>query len=100
LIFLDTNVVSETLRKTPDAAVTAWLARNHAELALPTLTIAELAFGIGKIHPDKRAVRLEQGLTNWRHRFAERIFAFTEGALTGGGSRRGTCRTSPRPVLN
>jgi len=46
LIFLDTNVVSESLRKTPDAAVIAWLVRNDAELALPTVTIAEIAFGI------------------------------------------------------
>jgi hypothetical protein len=47
LIFLDTNVVSETLRKTPNPAVIAWLVRHDAELALPTVTIAEIAFGIG-----------------------------------------------------
>lgn len=46
MIFVDTNVISETLRKTPDAAVMAWLARNDAELALPTVAIAEIAFGI------------------------------------------------------
>jgi len=80
LIFLDTNVISETLRKTPDAAVIAWLVRNDAELALPTVTIAEIAFGIKKIHADPRAARLEQGLTDWRHRFADRIFGFTEAA--------------------
>jgi predicted nucleic acid-binding protein len=62
LIFLDTNVISETLRTTPNPAVLAWLARNDAELALPTVTIAEIAFGIGKIRPDQRAARLEQGL--------------------------------------
>jgi predicted nucleic acid-binding protein len=62
LIFLDTNVISETLRKTPNPAVIAWLVRNDAELALPTVTIAEIAFGIGKIRPDQRAARLEQGL--------------------------------------
>ena len=32
-------------------AVIAWLVRNDAELALPTVTIAEIAFGIGKIRP-------------------------------------------------
>jgi predicted nucleic acid-binding protein len=48
LIFIDTNVISETLRKTPNPAVLAWLVRNDAELALPTVTIAEIAFGIGK----------------------------------------------------
>ena len=80
MIFLDTNVVSESLRKTPDAAVIAWLVRNDAELALPTVTIAEIAFGIKKIYADPRAARLEQGLTDWRHRFADRIFGFTEAA--------------------
>jgi predicted nucleic acid-binding protein len=74
LIFLDTKVISETLRKTPNPAVIAWLVRNDAELALPTVTIAEIAFDIGKIRPDERASRLEQGLASWRHCFADRIF--------------------------
>ena len=82
MIVLDTNVISETLRKTPNPAVIAWLVRNDAELALPTVTIAEIAFGIGKIRPDQSAARLEQGLASWRHRFADRIFPFTEAAGT------------------
>ena len=40
------EVVSETLRNDPDEAVMAWLVRFDAELALPTVTIAEIAFGI------------------------------------------------------
>jgi predicted nucleic acid-binding protein len=43
LIFLDTNVVAETMRKSPSEAVFAWLLRHDAELALPTVTIAEIA---------------------------------------------------------
>jgi len=62
LIFLDINVIAETLRKTPNPAVIAWLVRNDAELSLPTVTIAEIAFGIGKIRPDQRAARLAKGL--------------------------------------
>ena len=41
------------MRKTANPAVIAWLVRNDAELALPTVTIAEIAFGIGKIRPDE-----------------------------------------------
>jgi predicted nucleic acid-binding protein len=78
LIFVDTNVISETLRKAPNPAVIGWLLRNDAELALPAVTIAEIAFGIGKIRPDQRAARLEQGFAAWRHRFADRIFPLTE----------------------
>ena len=64
MIFLDTNVISETLRKTPSPAVIAWLVRNDAELALPTVTIAEIAFGIGKNspRPEGRALRAGLGL--------------------------------------
>lgn len=90
MIFLDTNVVSETLRKSPDPAVMAWLVRHDAELALPTVTIAEIAFGIQKILPDQRASRLEQGLSDWRHRFADRIFGLTEEAALAYGDIMGT----------
>jgi predicted nucleic acid-binding protein len=98
LIFLDTNVVSETLRKTPDAAVIAWLVRNDAELGLPTVTIAEIAFGIRKIHPGQRSARLEQGLTDWRHRFADRIFGFTEAAALAYGDIMSTAIRKGRPM--
>jgi predicted nucleic acid-binding protein len=85
LIFVDTNVVSETLSKAPNPAVVSWLVRHDAELALPTVTIAEIAFGIRKIHPDQRATRLEAGLAEWRRRFAGRIFGFTEMAAPAYG---------------
>jgi predicted nucleic acid-binding protein len=105
LIFVDTNVISETLRRAPNPAVTAWLVRNDAELALPTVTIAEIAFGIGKIRPDERAARLEQGLAAWRHRFADRIFAFTEaaalayGEIMSGALRQGRPMTAPDGMI-
>ena len=90
MIFLDTNVISETLKKAPNEAVLAWLVRHDAEMALPTVTIAEIAFGIGKIRPDQRAERLEQGLSDWRRRFADRIFGLTEEAALAYGEIMGT----------
>jgi predicted nucleic acid-binding protein len=98
LIFLDTNVVAETLRKAPDPAVIAWLTRNDAELALPTVTIAEIAFGIGKIRPDRRALRLEQSLDSWCHRFADRIFPLTEAAALAYGDIMGSALRQGRPM--
>ncbi|WP_214474757.1 type II toxin-antitoxin system VapC family toxin [Mesorhizobium sp. dw_380] len=105
MIFVDTNVVSETLKKTPDQAVLAWLVRNDAELALPTVTIAEIAFGIQKIRPDERADRLEQGLSQWRRRFADRIFGLTEeaalayGEIMGTASRLGRGMSAPDGMI-
>lgn len=98
MIFLDTNVLSETFRKSPSPSVIAWLVRHDAELALPTVTIAEIAFGIQKVHPDQRAVRLEQGLSDWRHRFADRIFGLTEEAALAYGDIMGAASRQGRPM--
>ncbi|MDG4884836.1 type II toxin-antitoxin system VapC family toxin [Mesorhizobium sp. WSM4884] len=105
MIFVDTNVISETLKKVPDAAVMAWLVRNDAELALPTVAIAEIAFGIQKIRPDERADRLDQGLSQWRHRFADRIFGLTEeaalayGEIMGSAWRQGRGMSAPDGMI-
>jgi predicted nucleic acid-binding protein len=105
VIFVDTNVVSETLKKSPSEAVVAWLTRHDAELALPTVTIAEIAFGIHKIKPDERAARLERGLSEWRRRFADRIFGLTEeaalayGEIMGVASRQGLGMSAPDGMI-
>lgn len=78
MIFLDTNVVSESFKPSPDPLVVEWLIRHDAEFALPSVTLAELACGIEIIRPDPRALRLERGLAAWRKRFRDRIFSFTE----------------------
>ena len=105
MIFLDTNVLSETFRKAPNEAVIAWLVRHDAELALSTVTIAEIAYGIQKIRPDQRADRLEQGLADWRRRFADRIFGLTEeaalayGEIMGAAVRQGRTMSAPDGMI-
>ena len=59
MIFLDTSMISETLNKAPEPGAVAWLVRHDAELALLTVVIAEIAFGIQKIRPNQRADPLE-----------------------------------------
>ena len=98
MIFLDTNVISEALRRQPNEAVITWLVRFDAELALSTVTIAEIAFGIEKIRTDERAPRLAEGLTNWRRRFADRIFGLTEEAALAYGEIMGQAVRQGRPM--
>ncbi|OJY63854.1 MULTISPECIES: type II toxin-antitoxin system VapC family toxin [unclassified Rhizobium] len=98
MIFLDTNVISETFRKLPDEAVISWLGRYDAEIALSTVAIAEIAFGIQKIAPDQRAGRLEQRLSEWRYRFADRIFGLTEEAALDYGELMGAAKRQGRPM--
>lgn len=105
MIFVDTNVVAETMRKSQSEAVTAWLLRHDAELALPTVTIAEIAYGIARIAPDQRAARLERTLLEWRRRFADRIFGLTDeaalayGDIMGGASRQGVVMSAPDGMI-
>jgi predicted nucleic acid-binding protein len=105
VIFVVSNVLSETLRRSPDENVIAWLARHDTALALPTVTIAEIAYGIAKIRPDERAERLERGLDRWRRRFADRIFGLTEeaalvyGVVMGEAARRGRTMSAPDGMI-
>ena len=105
MIFLDTNVISESLRRDPNQRVLDWLAAHDQELAIPTVTIAEIAFGIAKIRPDERSSLLQQGLDAWRGRFSDRIFPFTEeaaliyGDIMGNASRRGVVLSVPDGMI-
>ncbi len=89
----------------PNEAVIAWLVRYDAELALTTVTIAEIALGIQKIRPDQRAERLEQGLSDWRRRFADRIFGLAEeaalayGEIMGTAARQGCGMSAPDGMI-
>lgn len=85
MIFLDTNVVAEATRAKPHLKVMNWLIANDAELALSTVVIAEIAYGIERVRPDQRALRLDQALDALRERFAGRIYGFdVESALLYG----------------
>jgi predicted nucleic acid-binding protein len=105
VIFVDTDVVSETLKKSPSPNVLAWLVRFDAELALSTVAIAEIAYGIERIRPDQRALRLEAGLGEWRRRFADRIYGLTEdaalayGAIMGETARAARLMTVPDGMI-
>lgn len=105
MTFIDTNAISETLRKDPSPRVLDWLAAHDQELAIPTVTIAEIAFGIARIRPDERAQRLQQGIDAWRARFSDRIFPFTEdaalqyGDIMGEAARRGATLSVPDGVI-
>jgi hypothetical protein len=61
--FDDTKIMLETVRKMPGHGVVARLVRNDAERA-SRVTIAEIAFGIGKTRSRRRAARPEQGLAS------------------------------------
>ncbi len=98
MIFVDTNVVSELMRKEPDQRVINWLERHDAELALSTIDIGEIAFGIEKIRPEPRSRRLGSDFHDLRRRYADRIFGFNEAAALAYGVLMSRRRRAGRPM--
>jgi predicted nucleic acid-binding protein len=95
LIFLDTNVVSELVKPQPNAKVIAWLTKHDLSLALSTIVLAEITYGIEKIRPDERARRLEGFPAELQRRYAGRLYSFDQesallyGVLMGHSRRQG-----------
>ncbi len=82
MILLDTNVVSEAMKPEPHPSVRDWLDAQAAEtLFLPSVTIAELMFGIGALPKGKRKDNLAAVLDGVLELFDGRILPFdTEAA--------------------
>jgi len=73
MIVLDTNVMSEPLKKVPAAKVMDWLDSQAAEtLYISTISYAELRFGVLRLPEGKRkkelAARIERALGIFRDR--------------------------------
>ncbi|MBE3000177.1 type II toxin-antitoxin system VapC family toxin [Nocardiopsis sp. HNM0947] len=56
MIVLDTNVISELFRPDPDVGVVAWLESLTGDVAITSVTFAELLAGVGRL-PDGRRKR-------------------------------------------
>jgi predicted nucleic acid-binding protein len=61
---IDTNVLCESSKPNPDAAVLQWLADHDAELALSALSLGEMLMGIHLLDRGKRREEIE----NWFQR--------------------------------
>ena len=80
MILLDTNVLSELTKPSPSPRVVAWLENNEPVLALSTITLAELRYGVARLPDGKRKSSLLRFWETTRDRFRGRIFAFDERA--------------------
>ena len=81
MILLDTNVVSEPLRPSPDSRVIAWIDAQALEtLFLSAITFAELRAGVALLPAGKRRAGLQESLeTRVLPLFAGRVLPFDLG---------------------
>ena len=71
-VLLDTNVVSELTRETPDSRVLAFLA-GHDDLWLSAVVLHELDFGVGLLPPGRRRDGISAALSAFVTEYEDRI---------------------------
>ena len=77
MILLDTNVISELMKRPTDPNVALWFQTHDPRCFLPSPALAEMAFGIARLPFGIRRRELEAKLSEWRLRYAERTLSFT-----------------------
>ena len=99
MIVLDTNVVSEAMRPTPNPNVVSWLNAQAAEtLYLSSITLAELLFGVGALPAGARKERLAQGVDRLLALFSGRVLPFDQDAARRYADLAVTARSVGRPL--
>jgi predicted nucleic acid-binding protein len=74
---LDTCVLSELVKSTPDAHVVEWFkARQAHELCISAMTLGELQRGVNKLAPSKRRSALASWLEKLESGFEDRVLAY------------------------
>jgi predicted nucleic acid-binding protein len=77
MIVLDTNVVSELMRGTPEPSVITWLGQQRsAELFTTAVTLAEVRYGIARLPDGRRKNDLAQAADEVFSAFPEQVLPF------------------------
>ena len=98
MILLDTNVLSELIKPRPHPGVVSWTRHSAAALAIPTIAVAEMAFGIEKLAEGRRRDDLLAGLHRLVTEFADRLFDFNVKAAWAYGRILAAARKRGRPM--
>ena len=100
MIVIDTNVVSELMRLTPDPAVMTWFSAQHsAELYLTAVSEAELRAGAAILPAGRRRDRLAAEVDAVvREDFAGRVLPFDSAAARAYAAIVASRRSVGRPI--
>lgn len=82
MIVLDTNVISELFRSRPEPRVVAWLEALTDDVAITTITLAELLAGVRRLSDGRRKADLEAAIDGaiQPYRETRSLLAFDEAA--------------------
>lgn len=77
MIIVDTNVASELMQPTPESAVVSWTrSQSASELAMTSLTVAEILYGIEGLPDGWRKEKLKEAVDDELSAFAGDVLAF------------------------
>lgn len=99
IVMADTNVISEFVKKTPDAQVMHWLQSVHL-MAISAITLEEAHFGLAW-QPNTRKLALFNALVERLHAVypITPIIAQRAGALRGQFQAQGIIRSAPDMLI-
>ena len=100
MIILDTNVVSELMRPTPERMVLRWFSNQAAEdLHITAVTMAEILYGIELISSARRRDVVRAGAEKmFGDVFADRILAFEDRAARAFSQIASSRRRQAKPM--
>ena len=100
MILLDTNILSEIMRPTPDQVVEAWIGQQPpASLFISTITEAELRYGAALMPKGRRRDAVSAAIEGMiTEDFHGRILAFDSTATNFYAVIAANRRTSGRPI--
>lgn len=99
MILLDTNVVSELMRQTPDPAVIEWLdVQPGYRLYISSVTKAEIELGVGILPEGRRKQGLQEAVVRMFGEFHGRCLAFDELAASRYAALVSTRMRAGRPM--
>ena len=99
MIVLDTNVVSELMRPSPDTAVVTWLRQQaRGSLVTTAITVAEIRFGLARLPVGRRAIELRQLADEVLGAFPAQVLPFDTAAAELYGDIAAARERDGRPV--
>jgi predicted nucleic acid-binding protein len=100
MIVIDTNVISELMKPSPQPKLISWVdSQNATQLFITTITIAEISYGLSVLPDGTRKRHLEDSFHKaLNDAFKHRILSFGETAAPAYGKIMGHRKQLGRPL--
>ena len=96
MFLINTNVLSETFRGTPEPRVRRWIDHHWASSGLAAPVLFELRLGAASVRDSVRRDQLQQAIDRTVQRFGPRVYLFDRASADAAGELLGSAARSGR----